>query len=402
MASARLKGIRAHGCSPHRVAAAPGGERRGMALLVVVLLLLALSSLSAGMLWIASTQNATASARARQARLRLEAEAAALDAFARWQTPQPRHPIGETWTVRDDASGAIRTGIRADRLTATLTLLRITHTRPAPGGLAAIARVGLLVRTIQPEELLLSFPGALTVDTATLGDGARVDADAPGAPPDGWFSTDCPEEAVAALDSLYGGVLPGVVAPSVDAIRQDPSSRVLGRPPVFVRPGVTSPEQARLGPVPWNLIPEIADLTAGESAHPAPAQAQGLCAAEHPDNWGQPGGVGPCSLHAPLLYAPHGVVVAGGTGHGILVVDGDVTLQDSARFYGAVFASGHLLLRDGARIIGAARARSATIQGAAVQYRVCTLWRAVLGAPALRRAFRPTGRWWLPDYASAP
>jgi hypothetical protein len=374
----------------------------GMVLLVVLLLLLALSSLAAGMLWLASTQSMTSAMRAQHLRLRLRTEAAALDAFDGWQTPRPRHPLGETWVLRDDTAPTGGATVLADRLTPTLTLLRVTSVRRVPGGPAAVMRLGLLVRTVEPDELLPAFPAALTAGNATLDGGAIVDASAPRSPPDGWFAADCSDDGVAALDSLYGGELPGIATPRADGVQRDETSHLRGQPPVFVAPGLTEPRQTRLGPIPWSMVPEIADLTVGGTLQPEPAQTRERCIVERPDNWGQPGGVGPCSLHAPLIYAPHGIVMAGGVGQGILVVQGDATLRDGARFYGAVIASGDLLVSDSARLSGAARAGTATIRGATVRYRVCPLWRAALQARALRRAFRPEGRWWLPDYPRAP
>ncbi len=372
-----------------------------MALLITVMLLLALSSLAAGMLWIAAAQNAAASITARHARFRLDMEAAALDAFARWQTPRPRHPVGETWAV-DAGTTAESATVLADRLTPTLTLLRVTHIRRTPEGLAAVMRVGLLVRTVQPEELLESFPAALTAGAANLGDGALIDATDPALAPDGWYTVDCPDAGAAALDSLYGGQLPGAAVPDSASVRRDGSSRIRGWPPVLARPGLVPPEQARLGPIPWAAIPDIADLTVRGTVHPAAREVEGRCAVGRPDNWGAPGGVGPCSRYAPVIYAPSGLVVSGGAGQGILVVRGDVKFENGARFYGPVFASGELLVNDSARIVGAARAGTATIRNATIQYRVCPLWRAWSDAPALRRAFRPQGRWWLPDYVRAP
>lgn len=369
----------------------------GTALLVVLLLLLALSSLSAGMLWVAGAQNANTAARARHARLRLEAEATALDVFAGWRTPAPRHSVGETWTVLAD-SGEAGVAVTADRLTTTLTLLRVARTAIEPGGFTALIRVGLLVRTVQPDEFLAMFPAALVVDTATLGAGATVDADSPEAPPDDWLSTDCPAEALAAFDSQYGGAVAAIATPNADAVEQEETAILRGQPALLPAP---APEPVGLGPIPWNLVPRIADVTVGGSVHPEPVGTD-ECVVEAPTNWGEPGGSGPCSSHAPVIYAPQGLVITGGVGQGFLVADGDIIMEGGARFYGAVLASGKLLLRDNALIAGAARARSVAIQEASLQYRVCTLWRAALGAPAFRHPFRPAGRWWLPDYPHAP
>ncbi|HKJ93779.1 MAG TPA: hypothetical protein VJ957_11490 [Longimicrobiales bacterium] len=357
-----------------------------MTLLIALFLLLALSALAAGMLWIAGAQGLITAAGTRHVRLRLAAEAAAMDAFAAWRTPRPGHAVGDAWTVRETGSPEHGTVVWADRLTPTLTLLRATATGAEPGGLTAVARVGLLIRTIQPEELLRAFPGALAARSANLGADAAVDADSADAPPDGWFAADCPPQADRALDSIFGGAVPGVVVPTVANLRQAPSARVRGQPPSLEEPALAT-GRAALGPLAWDLIPGIADGTMAGPPDSIPAPA------------GEPAGA-PGQWR--LLYAPHGVVMDGTTGQGVLVAGGDVTLRHGARFFGVVVTSGSLIMRDSARLVGAVRATSADIAGATVRYRACALWRAVAGAEALRRPFRPAGRWWLPDFAGPP
>lgn len=50
------------------------------------------------------------------------------------------------------------------------------------------------------------------------------------------------------------------------------------------------------------------------------------------------------------------LVVEGGQGQGIVVVQGDLTLTDSTRFYGLLLAGGTLRLENGAEVTGLVRA----------------------------------------------
>jgi hypothetical protein len=89
--------------------------------------------------------------------------------------------------------------------------------------------------------------------------------------------------------------------------------------------------------------------------------------------------------------------VTGGAGRGIIVVDGDLTLDGGFRFQGILIVRGRLTIQDGAIIEGAIRTDSIDIRDGRVTRTPCDLT-PILAAPALDRAFRPPSRWWIPVF----
>jgi hypothetical protein len=66
--------------------------------------------------------------------------------------------------------------------------------------------------------------------------------------------------------------------------------------------------------------------------------------------------MGACHGLLPLVGSAVPLVVRGGVGQGVLVVAGDLTLSNGARFYGLVLVAGKLTVTSGARLVGLARA----------------------------------------------
>lgn len=343
--------------------------RAGIALLLAVLLLLLLGVLSTGMLTIATHQVRAAAAIEDRERARLAAENAAVDAFAAWST---RDHLG-------DAVGAVPppgsseagpgTGVVVERLNPGLFMLRARARIGAalPGG--ALAHIALLVRAVTPEEVLAGFPAALTTPgPVTVRAGATIDgmdADRMGVD-----SGPCPGEAAQALEHIFGGRSTPGIATAPDMV-PDIAGSVTGVPAIRRVPGLRRPPEASLGPVPWDRITALA-----QGSGPDPAV---------------------------LRHAGGDLVVRGGTGQGILVVEGNLVLTDSARFHGVILVRGHVQLARGASVYGAIRSGTgATLDTAALAFRVCPIWRAVTLNPALDRAFRPEGRWWVPDFPPEP
>ena len=93
------------------------------------------------------------------------------------------------------------------------------------------------------------------------------------------------------------------------------------------------------------------------------------------------------------------VVGPGSVGQGMLLVDGDVTLEAGARFAGIVIATNAIIVRgSGAEINGIALAANANAagatrveQGGAIRYGGCIARAAAIGAA---RLVRTPERWW--------
>jgi hypothetical protein len=125
----------------------------------------------------------------------------------------------------------------------------------------------------------------------------------------------------------------------------------------------------------------------------------GGCDAAAPLNWGDPvDRDGPCGGHFPFIFISGHASVSGGTGQGVLVVDGDLQVDGGFQFYGAVIVAGTLSITGaggaftgGVAAGGADLAPSSVLGRAVVSYSSCALRRAVMAtataAPLGERAW---------------
>lgn len=119
----------------------------------------------------------------------------------------------------------------------------------------------------------------------------------------------------------------------------------------------------------------------------APRSADEECDTTAPENWGEPtrSNGGPCTGYYPVLHAAGGLVVDGGRGQGLLLVDGDLTLQGGFQFFGAVLVRGALLGgAGGARITGMVSiaglgASESDLRGILIALSRCAARKALLG-----------------------
>ncbi len=364
-----------------------------MALVLALALSLLVAALAAGMLAVSASQALTAAAVDEWERARLAVESAAADAFAAWVSAEhARRPIGASWVVsrERDPSGA-RTTVYGERLGPGLFMLRAD--RIPEGRPGAVARVALLVRAISPDEILASFPAAVTSSGAVVVEADGLVESVTPAPWDPGRLPDC-AEARASLDTLFGGPHP----PAILARQGAPVTlhgSVRGEPPLRRVTGLPAPPDTGLGPIPWARVSRLADRSGPALLRPADGCAPPMSGHGATGRRDGPAVTAETFLiHAPDLHLCAGAV------RGILAVDGDVVLEDGATVFGAVFARGSVEIRDSATVQGAVRAGGAITVGAggAVRYDACAVWTAVTGSPALNRAYRPGNRWWIPDF----
>jgi hypothetical protein len=97
------------------------------------------------------------------------------------------------------------------------------------------------------------------------------------------------------------------------------------------------------------------------------------------------------------LYAPADLVVDGGEGQGLLLVDGSLTLAGGAVFAGMVVVRDSLTLLPDARISGLVRVGGAVTlgSGAGLRGRACAALLALQGRPELYRPIRVPGGSWI-------
>jgi hypothetical protein len=339
----------------------PRSDRDGFALLLCLMLALALSLLAAGMLLLADRETRIASGTARLVQARLHAEGAARRAFGRWSTAAAADlPIGGRRTILEDAGARVV----AERLDDGLFLLRSEGRAAAPETPAARIAAGLLVRTAGTDILTAGARAAIAVaESATLRGGR-----------------------ISGIDACTGEAWPGVTGPDVQI---EAGAAVQGVPAV---------DGESAGPDLLEAFPVTAVATVAlppGSGTPQPDLVDAQCQQGN-WNWGSPGEEGPCSGHRPLVHAAGDLVIRGGRGQGVLVVDGNLTVSDGFSFRGLIVVRGRLRIDD-AVLSGGVRARQVEMSAGAVTFDSCALTAAGTG-PAFDRAFRPRGRWWIPAF----
>lgn len=351
-------------------------RRPGFILLYSVVLVLVLSILAAGTLGIAAREGQIARSHLSLVQARATAEAAVRMAAAAAPDWPGAVPIGETriWIPDIGFGGSAErpAEVAVTRLNNTLYLVR-AEARWGIAGAAeprgAVTVAAALIRLLDPELALAPFPAAVTADSlAEMHDGIVSGVDA------------CPGSSLA---------IPGVMAPQVD-VRM---GSIEGAPPSEVRALPARLDEDPLAPA---VVAAIRNVAPTGTVTPRPASAGGTCV---PDalNWGAVDRSHPCYKHLPLVGAKGDLVLQGGEGRGILVVDGNVELKGPLKFHGLVLSTGRLVIGDAVEIRGAARARHIVIHGGAVILDQCVA-RAVIDLPAFRTPLRPTSRWWIPPF----
>jgi hypothetical protein len=307
-----------------------GAERSGAALVTVVLLTLALFVLGQGMLVLALGEVSAARAALRLLEARAAAEGAVADAI--------RRPPS-AWLDSVPVGGSRESGGPAyGRASSSITLLRLAPEAWWVEGEgrsgSARARTARLAWALDPLERVLELRGAVTVGagaSAILEGALELAAPATAAPP--LTASDCAPWA----DTLDAHYL---------------SSPLL--PVAVLDPADTLPA---LGPIDVADLLALASIRLNGSGAPAPVEVGGVCVTSEAWNLGDPERPWrPCGDHLPLRGAVGDLVLAGGPGQAVLIVDGDVTLAAGARLFGLVVASGELRLEGGAELAGMALA----------------------------------------------
>jgi hypothetical protein len=131
---------------------------------------------------------------------------------------------------------------------------------------------------------------------------------------------------------------------------------------------------------------------------PAPVRGASGCVAGLPWNWGDPRvEAGRCGRLRVVRAASGDLVVDGGVGQGLVVVGGDLTLQNGADLRGVVLVGGTLSLEGGARLEGLVRAAGGVALSPDSHIVGSACWaalaldaaREVVGAPILNPGAEP-------------
>ena len=137
-----------------------------------------------------------------------------------------------------------------------------------------------------------------------------------------------------------------------------------------------------------------------------PLVSNGVCQKSNSMNWGDPVRHAPaaaCESYLPIIHVTGDLKVTGGTGQGILLIDGDFTKAGNFSFYGVVIARGTIKSTGNNNGIFGAEMAAAIDEGDAVtlagstsiQYSSCAVAQALASSSPLAVA---KGRAWVNLY----
>lgn len=175
---------------------------------------------------------------------------------------------------------------------------------------------------------------------------------------------------------------------------------ISGNPPVTADSSIDSTTFFNYGDLHWNDLVALANKRIAPATYRIQPVASGTqCVTSRVDNWGDPvNQASPCTNYFPIVYATGDLSIQGNLGQGLLLVEGDLTVDGNFQFYGVVIVRGRLVTQgtgghfNGAVLAADANLNQNTILGnAAVQYSSCAVWKALVyaapGAPIRSRGW---------------
>ena len=316
--------------------------RSGFAVATAVFALVVVGALAMGTLFAAGRELRSGTEVILQTRATMAAELGLEQTIAAWRTEWNAVARGSSRLSQLATTEGVSVSVRVTRLADELYL--VTSEARAGPATRRVARVVML--DIRDPDLLATV---IADTTAALGGGGGVDG--MDRSPPGW---ECAPPGAA-------------IAPVASA----DTSGIL-----------------RFAQFGWDELVRAALIRVTPSlTSPAPTLSVEECDITEANNWGEPTRSigGPCMSYYPLIHAPRDLVIDGGRGQGLLVVDGDLTLRGGFEFFGVVLVRGALRGDvGGARLTGvvAIAAQGSTpssLDGISVAFSRCAARKALLG-----------------------
>ncbi|UCG84827.1 MAG: hypothetical protein JSW71_12800 [Gemmatimonadota bacterium] len=301
-------------------------NERGIALLVAVLGLLVSGSLISAFVILGVLEHRMASNTRRVGQAFSAAEHGLSQTVGNWNsTAWNTMAVNDSVVVSGVTPGG--TGSYAGlvrRLNNEMFVVDIAATDGAGG---ARQRLGAFVK-LRPIDM--DIRAALTTRGQTRVGGnaaiSGVDSD-----PSGW--TGCPPDSSVS----------GIMLPSVGDLETiggcSSASCIDGSPPVGTDPNINDSTFFEYGDVDWAELVAMATkvLPPGTYTGVQPSYVSGRCDTPDPRNWGDPFvPTSDCGSYFPIIYISGDASVNGNYGQGILLVDGNLSVQGGFQFYGIV------------------------------------------------------------------
>lgn len=276
-------------------------------------------------------------------------------------------------------------------------LLESEGTITARGTASPTRRLGMVVKlrtaAIQP-------PAALTT-VGSLKIGGASEIIGYDSIPSGWGAGQCD------LGSLQDK--PGVMIDDASNVTTSGGRYYVGGTPAVDEDAtMNSSNLLEFGDMEWADLVALADITRPDGASitgTSPTlNADGTCKVSDTNNWGDPNNpTAPCGNHFPIIYGQGELKInSNGVGQGILLVEGDLSIQGGFTFYGPVIVRGTLKTAGtGGHFNGGVIAAnvdldlSSVLGNALVQYSSCAVTRAILNSASLTRAEALAARSWV-------
>lgn len=300
-------------------------NRRGIALGLVLWALVIGSAVLTVAVFIATHERRAARSDQRLQRAITRAELRLTDAIAGWTpgllTRRLVRPFDSLVVGNLDPHwhGVIR------RLNRGLFLVSVAAEDPTGSSVATVATLSRLGWVVRVRPVVVASAAALQAGRVVLGTGTDISGqDRP--PP----NLECPPPD-SAIAGVVAGELDRVGSPSIE-----------GSPPTVVFPADTG------FPGVWvnafqQLVGQATTVLPGGTWSPRPSGVGTECDTSDAANWGDTR-PGICADYWPIIHVQGNLQLARGTGHGILLVDGDLQIVGAFEFTGLILALGGVTL----------------------------------------------------------
>ncbi|NUQ20770.1 MAG: hypothetical protein HOQ09_07385 [Gemmatimonadaceae bacterium] len=310
-----------------------------------------------------------------------------------WDKSWNAFKSGTTWVrTYTPGDGGIDT-VRITKLNA-LSFLVVSEGRAGSGVRAgARRRAGMLLRLNMPTIRIR----AAIMTSGTIAIGGSTSLSGNDTVPPGWSGCST------------GTPVAGAIVPSYSKLTAGGSCRAMtciAGSPLVDTTKVASDTNSyfNYGNLHWSDMVAMADKqVSGTLTGVGPSTAAGACRTSDNKNWGDPNRASPaglCEGYFPIVYAPGDLTINGNTGQGILLVNGNLSIQGNFTYYGPVIVRGTVKLTGtGNHINGAVLAASVldststtSLTGNSnIHYSSCAnaqaLQRTALPAPAPQRSW---------------
>jgi hypothetical protein len=206
--------------------------------------------------------------------------------------------------------------------------------------------------------------------------------------PQGWNTANC--------DTTGDTTKAGIRTPNPGGVTTQRPGQLYGNPPVLGDTSVKSGTFTQFGDISYASLAAAANiqLPGGNYKTFPTLDGTGACDRTNNMNWGD--GMNPsqpCGNYFPIIHITGDVTLNGTEGQGILLVDGNISIQGSYIFYGIVLAQGSLQTAGGgatdAHFYGAVMASDVSLTlnslsgNATLQYSKCAVTNAMEGTQSV-------------------